>query len=82
MKIIEATPQSMQLQQIPFYYPINTSGIIQAAAAAAAGVGPPQNIMIPSTGSSAGPNTSAPPSIYYQGMYAGINKQRNLFLFY
>ncbi|CAF0809537.1 unnamed protein product [Rotaria sp. Silwood1] len=65
----QATPPSMQLQQIPFYYPINTSGIIQAAAAAASGVGPPQNIMIPSTSSSAGPATPAPPSIYYPGVY-------------
>ncbi|CAF2363792.1 unnamed protein product [Rotaria sp. Silwood2] len=66
----QATPASMQLQQIPFYYPINTSGIIQAAAAAASGVGPPQNIMIPSTSSSAGPATSAPHSIYYPGVYS------------
>jgi hypothetical protein len=66
----------MQLQQIPFYYPINTSGIIQAAAAAAAaGVGPPQNIMVPSAGSSGGPATSAPHSIYYQGVYSGKNKK-------
>jgi len=69
----------MQLQQIPFYYPINTSGIIQAAAAAA-GVGPPQNIMIPSAGSSGGPATSAPHSIYYQGVYSGKNKKKS-FLF-
>jgi hypothetical protein len=68
----------MQLQQIPFYYPINTQGIIQAAAAAA-GVGPPQNIMIPSAGSSAGPGTSAPPSIYYQ--YPGKNKKEICFFF-
>jgi hypothetical protein len=61
----------MQLQQIPFYYPINTPGLIQAAAAAA-GVGPPQNIMIPSANSSGGPGTSAQPSIYYPGMYPGI----------
>ncbi|CAF4750097.1 unnamed protein product, partial [Rotaria magnacalcarata] len=27
-----AAAQSMQLQQIPFYYPINTPGIIQTAA--------------------------------------------------
>ena len=42
----------MQLQQIPFYYPINTSGLIQAAAAHC--VGQPQNIMIPSASSSGG----------------------------
>jgi hypothetical protein len=66
----------MQLQQIPFYYPINTSGIIQAA-----GVGPPQNIMIPSAGSSGGPATQAPPSIYYPGIYTGINKIKSVFFF-
>ena len=61
----------MQLQHVPFFYP---QSIIQAAAAAAAGVGPPQNIMIPSAGSSGGPTAQAPPSIYYQGVYPGINK--------
>jgi hypothetical protein len=65
----------MQLQQIPFYYPINTPGIIQAAAAAAAGVGPPQNIMIPSANSSGGPNSQAQPSIYYPGVYPGMLKK-------
>jgi hypothetical protein len=73
--MIEAAQQSMQLQQMPFYYPLNTPGLIQAAAAAAAGVGQPQNIMIPSAGSSAGQTTSAPPSIYYQGVYPGIKKE-------
>lgn len=62
----------MQLQQIPFYYPINTQGIIQATATSAQSVGPPQSIMIPSTNSSAGPGTSAPPPIYYPGVYTGI----------
>ncbi|CAF4917233.1 unnamed protein product, partial [Rotaria magnacalcarata] len=64
-----AAAQSMQLQQIPFYYPINTPGIIQTAATAASGVGPPQSIMIPSTSSSAGPATPAAQSIYYPGIY-------------
>jgi hypothetical protein len=59
----------MQLQQMPFYYPINTS-LIQAAAAAT-GVGPPQNIMISSGGSSGGQATAGPHSIYYQGVYPG-----------
>jgi len=66
----------MQLQQIPFYYPINTSGIIQAAAAAA-GVGPHQNIMIPSGSSSGGQATQAPPSLYYPGVYPGIFQKLN-----
>jgi hypothetical protein len=68
----------MQLQQIPFYYPINTSGIIQAAT----GVGPHQNIMIPSAGSSGGPGTQAQPSIYYPGVYTGINNIKFLFIFF
>jgi hypothetical protein len=67
----------MQLQQIPFYYPINSS-VIQAAAAAA-GVGPPQNIMISSGGSSGGPGTSGPHSIYYQGVYPGKNNKTIFF---
>jgi hypothetical protein len=66
-EIIETGSPSMQLQQIPFYYPINSQGIIQAA-----GVGPHQNIMIPSGSSSSGQGTSAPPPIYYSGVYAGI----------
>lgn len=63
---VETTPSPMQLQQIPFYYPINTQGIIQAS-----GVGPPQNIMISSTNSSGGPGTPAPTPLYYQGVYSG-----------
>jgi hypothetical protein len=52
----------MQLQQIPFYYhPVNTSGLIQAAA------GQPQNIMISSANSSGGPGTP----LHYTGVYAG-----------
>lgn len=57
----------MHLQQIPFYYPMNTSGLIQAAT----GVGQPQNIMIPSTNSSAGSATPGLPPIHYAGIYAG-----------
>ena len=61
----------MQLQQIPFYYPVNSSGMIQAAT----GVGQPQNIMIPSAGSSAGPTTQGLPSFHYHpGVYAGTFK--------
>ncbi|UJR25408.1 hypothetical protein I4U23_006755 [Adineta vaga] len=57
----QTTPSSMQHQ---FFYPINTPGMIQAT-----GVGPPQNIMISSAPSSAGPTTPVPP-IYYQGLYS------------
>ncbi|CAF1556468.1 unnamed protein product, partial [Adineta steineri] len=61
----QGTGQSMQLQQIPFYY--TAGGLIQAAAAP--GVGQPQNIMMPSGSSSAGPGVAAPPSLYYSGVY-------------
>jgi hypothetical protein len=57
----------MQLQQIPFYYQMNPSGMIQAAAA----VGQHQNIMIPSGSSAAGPNPQGLPSLHYPGIYAG-----------
>jgi hypothetical protein len=61
----------MQLQPIPFYYPVNTPGIIQTAAAS--GVGPPHNMVITQAGSSAGPVASGPPPMYYQ--YAGNSKR-------
>ncbi len=64
----------MQLQHIPFYYP----GLIQAATAAG-GVGPPQNIMMTSAGSSMGPTTPGPSSLYYSGMYQGINRKNDFF---
>ncbi len=57
----------MQLQQIPFYYPVNASGIIQAAANA----GQPHNIMIPSASSSAGQASSGLHPLHYAGVYAG-----------
>jgi hypothetical protein len=58
----------MQLQQIPFYYSVNTpGGLIQAAAA----VGQHQNIMIPSASSSAGQATQGLPPIHYAGVYPG-----------
>ncbi|CAF4341956.1 unnamed protein product, partial [Adineta steineri] len=56
----------MQLQQIPFYYPVNASGLIQATA----GVGQPQNIMIPSASSSAGQASSGLPPLHYTSVYA------------
>ncbi len=61
----------MQLPPIPVYYNINPSGIIQTA-----GVGPHQNIMIPSTGSSGGQATQVPSSIYYPGVYPGTNRTK------
>lgn len=78
--LIEATPPSMQLQQIPFFYPINTQGMIQSAAVTASGVGPAQNIIIPSTNSSGGPATQAPHSMYYPGVYPGMFE--SVFCFY
>ncbi|CAF1038237.1 unnamed protein product [Rotaria sp. Silwood1] len=62
----QATPTSMHLQQIPFYYSVNSSGMIQAAAA----VGQHQNIMIPSTSSSTGSSTPVMPPLHYAGVYA------------
>ncbi len=56
----------MQSQQIPFYYDsVNTSGIMQAAAAG----GLSRNIMIP-TGSSSGAATPGLPSFHYPGAYS------------
>jgi hypothetical protein len=56
----------MQLQQIPFYYPFNASGLIQATTAS----GQPQNIMISSGNSSAGPTTPGLHPFHY-GVYTG-----------
>ncbi len=57
----------MPLQQIPFYYQVNPSGLIQTTA----GVNQPQNIMISSANSSTGQVTSGLTPIHYGGIYAG-----------
>ena len=69
------TPQSMQIPQMPFYYPINALNI--PGASVAAGVGPSQNIMISSAGTSGGPASQVPPPLYYtSGVYQGIYFKR------
>lgn len=57
----------MHLQQVPFYYQMSPSGLIQATTA----VGQPQNIMIPATNTATGSNTPGIPAIHYPGVYAG-----------
>jgi hypothetical protein len=52
---------------MPFYYSVNSSGLIQAAAA----VGQHPNIMIPSASSSGGPATPGLSSLHYAGVYPG-----------
>jgi hypothetical protein len=64
---IEGAPSSMPLQQIPFYYQVNPSGLIQATNAA----GQPQNIMISSANSSTGQVTPGLTPLHYGGVYAG-----------
>jgi len=64
---IEGAPSSMPLQQIPFYYQVNPSGLIQATNAA----GQPQNIMISSANSSTGQVNPGLTPLHYGGVYAG-----------
>jgi hypothetical protein len=64
----------MHLPQIQICYPFNPSSMIQTTAGPVAGVGGPQNIMIPSTGASGGPSTQTQPPIFYQGLYTGIDQ--------
>lgn len=71
LKLIATTQSPMHLQQIQFCYPFNPSGIIQTTAGSVPGVGTPQNIMIPSTGTSGGPSTQTQSPMFYQGIYAG-----------
>lgn len=68
---LEGNPQSMQLQQIPFYYSMNGQGLIPVGGS----VGQGPNIMIPTGnvpgGGAAGSATSP---VYYPGMYSGTMK--------
>lgn len=64
---IEGAPPSMPLQQIPFYYQVNPSGLIQTTNAA----GQPQNIMISQANSSAGSVNPGLTPLHYGGVYAG-----------
>ena len=57
----------MSLPQIPFYYQMNPSSLIQTAA----GVGQPQNIMISSANPSGGSMTSGPTPYHFSAVYPG-----------
>ena len=61
----------MQLPQIPFYYQVNPSGLIQTTNAA----GQPQNIMISPANSSAGSVTQGLTPLHYGSVYAGKFQQ-------
>ena len=65
----------MQLQQIPFYYQVNSQGIVQAAGT----VGQHQNIMIQSAGAAGGPNAQGLPPLHYQSVYAGKLKCKQIY---
>jgi hypothetical protein len=65
----------MQLQQIPFYYQVNSQGMVQAAGT----VGQHQNIMIPSASAAGGPNAQGLTPLHYQSVYAGRLKCNKIY---
>lgn len=62
----QGTPTPMGIPQLPLFYSVNPSLIPTNA-----GVGQPQNIMIPAGASPAGGVATGLPTIHYPGIYAG-----------
>lgn len=66
--IFSEGPPTMSMTQVPLYYSMTPSNIIQAS-----NVGPAQNMMVTPATSSAGPVPSTPTQYFYPGVYPGWN---------